>query len=289
MITKVRKRDGRLVDYDIGKVENAIAKAMISLGDVEIKDCKKMAKITELNLMEQFEDKIPSVEDIQDIVERVLMTNGYENVAKAYILYRRDHEKVRNIQNTMMDYKQTVDKYLNFADWRVKENSTVTYSVGGLILSNSGAITANYWLSEVYDKEIEQAHKNADIHIHDLSMLTGYCAGWSLKQLIMEGLGGVPGKITSKPAGHLSTLCNQMVNFLGIMQNEWAGAQAFSSFDTYLAPFVKIDNLSYKEVKQCIQSFIYKHFDLSSLVYEFPVAQWVKDPALLLQWLGWLL
>ena len=257
MITKVRKRDGRLVDYDIGKVENAIAKAMISLGDGEIKACKKMAKITELNLMEQFEDKIPSVEDIQDIVEKVLMTNGYENVAKAYILYRRDHEKVRNIQNTMMDYKQTVDKYLNLADWRVKENSTVTYSVGGLILSNSGAITANYWLSEVYDKEIEQAHKNADIHIHDLSMLTGYCAGWSLKQLIMEGLGGVPGKITSKPASHLSTLCNQMVNFLGIMQNEWAGAQAFSSFDTYLAPFVKIDNLSYKEVKQCIQSFIY--------------------------------
>ena len=257
MITKVRKRDGRLVDYDISKIENAIAKAMISLGDGEIKDCKKMAKITELNLMEQFEEKIPTVEDVQDIVEKVLMTNGYENVAKAYILYRKDHEKVRHIQETVMDYKQTVDKYLNLADWRVKENSTVTYSVGGLILSNSGAITANYWLSEVYDKEIEQAHKNADIHIHDLSMLTGYCAGWSLKQLILEGLGGVPGKITSKPASHLSTLCNQMVNFLGIMQNEWAGAQAFSSFDTYLAPFVKIDNLSYKEVKQCIQSFIY--------------------------------
>ena len=138
-----------------------------------------------------------------------------------------------------------------------KENSTVTYSVGGLILSNSGAITANYWLSDVYDKEIEQAHKNADIHIHDLSMLTGYCAGWSLKQLIKEGLGGVVGKITSSPASHLSTLCNQMVNFLGIMQNEWAGAQAFSSFDTYLAPFVKKDNLDYKQVKQCIQSFVY--------------------------------
>lgn len=257
MITKIRKRDGRLADYEISKIENAIAKAMISLGDGEIKDCKKMARITELNLMEKFEDKIPSVEDVQDEVEHVLMTNGYENVAKAYILYRRDHEKVRNIQNTVMDYKQTVDKYLNLADWRVKENSTVTYSVGGLILSNSGAITANYWLSEVYDKEIEQAHKNADIHIHDLSMLTGYCAGWSLKQLIIEGLGGVPGKITSTPASHLSTLCNQMVNFLGIMQNEWAGAQAFSSFDTYLAPFVKVDNLSYKEVKQCIQSFVY--------------------------------
>lgn len=257
MITKIRKRDGRLADYDITKIENAIAKAMMSIGDGEIKDCKKMARITELYLNEKFPDKIPSVEDVQDIVENVLMKNGYEDVAKAYIIYRRDHEKIRNINNTFLDYKATVDKYLKLADWRVKENSTVTYSVGGLILSNSGAITANYWLSDVYDKEIEQAHKNADIHIHDLSMLTGYCAGWSLKQLIKEGLGGVPGKITSSPARHLSTLCNQMVNFLGIMQNEWAGAQAFSSFDTYLAPFVKIDNLTYKQVKQGLQSFIY--------------------------------
>ena len=257
MITKIRKRDGRLVDYDITKIENAIAKAMMSLGDGQIKDCKKMAKITELYLLEKFEDKIPTVEDIQDIVEQVLMKNGYEDVAKAYIIYRRDHEKIRKINDTFLDYKETVDKYLKLNDWRVKENSTVTYSVGGLILSNSGAITANYWLSDVYDKEIANAHKNADIHIHDLSMLTGYCAGWSLKQLIQEGLGGVPGKITSSPAAHLSTLCNQMVNFLGIMQNEWAGAQAFSSFDTYLAPFVKKDNLTYKEVKQCIQSFVY--------------------------------
>ena len=257
MITKIRKRDGRLADYDISKIENAIAKAMMAIGDGEIKDCKKMAKITELYLLEKFENEIPTVENIQDIVESVLMKNGYEDVAKAYILYRRDHEKIRNINDTFLDYKETVDKYLKLADWRVKENSTVTYSVGGLILSNSGAITANYWLSDVYDKEIGDAHKNADIHIHDLSMLTGYCAGWSLKQLIKEGLGGVPGKITSAPASHLSTLCNQMVNFLGIMQNEWAGAQAFSSFDTYLAPFVKKDNLSYKEVKQCIQSFIY--------------------------------
>ena len=257
MIKSIRKRDGRIVDYDISKIENAIAKAMLSLGYGEIKDCKKMAKIAELYLIEKFVDKIPSVEDIQDTVESVLMKNGYEDVAKAYIIYRRDHEKMRNIGATLMDYKETVDKYLKLADWRVKENSTVTYSVGGLILSNSGAISANYWLNDVYDKEIGQAHKNADIHIHDLSMLTGYCAGWSLKQLIQEGLGGVPGKITSSPASHLSTLCNQMVNFLGIMQNEWAGAQAFSSFDTYLAPFVKVDNLSYKEVKQCIQSFVY--------------------------------
>ena len=257
MITKIRKRDGRLVDYDITKIENAIAKAMMAIGDGQISDCKKMAKITELYIMEKFPEAVPTVEDIQDVVETVLMKNGYEDVAKAYIIYRRDHEKIRNINNTFLDYKETVDKYLKLNDWRVKENSTVTYSVGGLILSNSGAITANYWLSDVYDKEIAQAHKNADIHIHDLSMLTGYCAGWSLKQLIKEGLGGVPGKITSSPASHLSTLCNQMVNFLGIMQNEWAGAQAFSSFDTYLAPFVKKDNLSYKEVKQCIQSFIY--------------------------------
>ena len=257
MIKTIRKRDGRVVEYDISKIENAITKAMLSLGYGDIKDVKKMARIAELYLDEKFVDAIPGVEDIQDVVETVLMKNGYEDVAKAYIIYRRDHEKIRNIQNTLLDYKETVDKYLKLSDWRVKENSTVTYSIGGLILSNSGAITANYWLNDVYDKEIGNAHKNADIHIHDLSMLSGYCAGWSLKQLIQEGLGGVPGKITSSPASHLSTLCNQMVNFLGIMQNEWAGAQAFSSFDTYLAPFVKIDNLTYKEVKQCIQSFVY--------------------------------
>lgn len=254
---KIIKRDGRVVDFDLNKIESAIVKAMMSLGEGDVRDAKKLAKLTELELTERFEEKLPSVEDIQDIVEKVLMRNGFENVAKCYILYRKQHEKMRDVSNTLMDYKNTIDKYLKLSDWRVKENSTVTYSVGGLILSNSGAMTANYWLNEVYDKEIGQAHKNCDIHIHDLSMLTGYCAGWSLKQLIKEGLGGVPGKISSKPAAHLSTLCNQMVNFLGIMQNEWAGAQAFSSFDTYLAPFVKKDNLSYKEVKQCIQSFVY--------------------------------
>ena len=197
------------------------------------------------------------VEDIQDSVEKVLGQAGYEEAAKAYILYRKQREKMRTMKSTILDYKDVVNSYVKVEDWRVKENSTVTYSVGGLILSNSGAVTANYWLSEIYDDEIAQAHRNADIHIHDLSMLTGYCAGWSLKQLITEGLGGIVGKITSAPAAHLSVLCNQMVNFLGIMQNEWAGAQAFSSFDTYLAPFVKVDNLSYKEVKKCIEAFIY--------------------------------
>src|SRR5690554_2716328 len=180
-----------------------------------------------------------------------------QEVAKKYILYRRDRARMRQTKETVFNYKKTVEDYLNINDWRVKENSTVNYSLGGLILNNSGAITANYWLSEVYDEEIAEAHRTAAIHIHDLSMLSAYCAGWDLEQVIREGVGGVEGKITSKPAKHLSTLCNQMVNFLGIMQNEWAGAQAFSSFDTYLAPFVKVDNLTYREVKQCIQSFVY--------------------------------
>ena len=254
----VKKRDGKIVDFDIKKIENAIAAAFDGL---EKKYTKDIIEILALRVTAAFSDKVVndiiSVEDIQDSVEITLIQASYVDVAKAYILYRKQHEKMRNIKSTILDYKDQVNNYLKVNDWRVKENSTVTYSVGGLILSNSGAITANYWLSEIYDSEIEQAHRNADIHIHDLSMLTGYCAGWSLKQLIQEGLGGVPGKITSSPAAHLSTLCNQMTNFLGIMQNEWAGAQAFSSFDTYLAPFVKVDNLSYKEVKQCIQSFIY--------------------------------
>ncbi len=254
----VLKRDGKIVDFDIAKIRDAVRLAFEAC-EKDFND--SVIDFIALRVTAEFEPKIKdshiAVEDIQDSVESVLAQAGYSDVAKAYILYRRQREKLRNMKSTVLDYKAVVDNYVKINDWRVKENSTVTYSVGGLILSNSGAITANYWLSEVYDDEIGNAHRNADIHIHDLSMLTGYCAGWSLKQLIQEGLGGVPGKITSAPAAHLSTLCNQMVNFLGIMQNEWAGAQAFSSFDTYLAPFVKVDNLSYKEVKQCIQSFIY--------------------------------
>ena len=254
----VLKRDGRIISFDIRKIANAIKLAF----DAQERNYNQdIIDFLALKVTADFEKKIVdhniSVEDIQDSVESVLIQAGYDDVAKAYILYRRQHEKLRNMASTVLDYKEIVDNYVKIADWRVKENSTVTYSVGGLILSNSGAITANYWLSEVYDDEIANAHRNADIHIHDLSMLTGYCAGWSLKQLIQEGLGGVVGKITSAPAKHLATLCNQMVNFLGIMQNEWAGAQAFSSFDTYLAPFVKVDNLSYESVKKCIESFVY--------------------------------
>ena len=255
---QVVKRDGKVTDFQLSKISVAITKAFEATHtDYNADIIDLLALRVTADYQEKIHDGKVAVEDIQDSVESVLGKAGYDDVAKAYILYRRQREKIRNLNTTMLDYKDLVDNYLQINDWRVKENSTVTYSVGGLILSNSGAITANYWLSEIYDDEIASAHKNGDIHIHDLSMLTGYCAGWSLKQLIQEGLGGIPGKITSSPASHLSTLCNQMVNFLGIMQNEWAGAQAFSSFDTYLAPFVKVDNLTQREVKQCIQSFVY--------------------------------
>ncbi len=254
----VEKRDGEIVDFNIQKIKDAIEKAFVACSrETHPSIIDELSFKVTSNFGSKIKNGVVTVEDIQDSVEEVLIKCDYSDVAKAYILYRKKHEQIRNTKETLINYKTVVDNYLNINDWRVKENSTVTYSVGGLILSNSGAVTANYWLSEVYDEEIGNAHREANIHIHDLSMLTGYCAGWSLKQLIEEGLGGVPGKITSSPAKHLSTLCNQMVNFLGIMQNEWAGAQAFSSFDTYLAPFVKVDNLSYEDVKQCIQSFVY--------------------------------
>ena len=254
---RVVKRDGRIVDFEISKIANAMKKAFDATEtNYNQSVIDFLAVMVTADFQPKITDELIHIEDIQDSVESVLSRGGYENVAKAYILYRKQHENLRAVSDTVLDYKKTVDNYLKINDWRVKENSTVTYSVGGLILSNSGAITANYWLSEVYDEEIANAHRNGDLHLHDLSMLTGYCAGWSLKQLIQQGL-GIPGKINSTPASHLSTLCNQMVNFLGIMQNEWAGAQAFSSFDTYLAPFVRVDKLNQKEVKQCIQSFIF--------------------------------
>ena len=255
---RVAKRDNSIVDFNLDKIKGAISQAFDATNKVyDDQIIELIALRSTANFNSKIKDGVIHVEDIQDGVEIALIQSGYVDVAKAYITYRKQHENIRQMAATELDFKKTVDNYLNINDWRVKENSTVTYSVGGLILSNSGAITANYWLSQVYDQEIADAHRNADFHIHDLSMLTGYCAGWSLKQLLLEGLGGVTGKITSSPAAHLSTLCNQMVNFLGIMQTEWAGAQAFSSFDTYLAPFVKIDNLTYKQVKQCLQSFIF--------------------------------
>lgn len=260
-MNNVIRRDGTAVAFDPTKIENAVAKAFMATDELDARDISSVSRAICLIVTTTLNGRkldAATVEEIQDEVESALMNCGYAKTAKAYILYRRQHANVRETKDTLLDYKKLIDGYIGTEkDWRVKENSTVTLSVGGLILSNSGAVTANYWLSEVYDEDVAEAHRNCFMHIHDLSMLTGYCAGWSLKQLIQEGLGGVPDRITSAPAKHLTTLCNQMVNFLGIMQNEWAGAQAFSSFDTYLAPFVKIDNLSYKDVKQSIQSFIY--------------------------------
>lgn len=258
MINTVVKRNGSKVDFELSRIENAISRAFEATGK---ETNRQIVGLLALRAAADFGSKVKDgeigVEAIQDSVETTLALCGYSDVAKNYILYRKQHENVRNAEQNMIDYKKTVDGYLKADDWRVKENSTVNYSIGGLILSNSGAITANYWLSQIYDEEIGAAHRNADLHLHDLSMLSGYCAGWSLKQLIKEGLGGVEGKISSRPARHLNTLCNQMVNFIGIMQNEWAGAQAFSSFDTYLSAFVKAENLSYREVKQCVSSFVF--------------------------------
>ena len=225
---QVVKRDGEVAEFSLNKITEAIKKAFRATS----KDYNnEILELLSLRVTADFQNKMKdgriSVEEIQDSVEHVLEQTGYTDVAKAYILYRKQREKIRNMNSTILDYKDVVNSYVKVEDWRVKENSTVTYSVGGLILSNSGAVTANYWLSEIYDQEIAEAHRNADIHIHDLSMLTGYCAGWSLKQLLMEGLGGITGKITSSPAKHLSVLCNQMVNFLGIMQNEWAEPRHF--------------------------------------------------------------
>ena len=254
----VAKRDGETVEFQLDKITMAIKKAFKATGKSYTAD---IIELLSLRVTSEFQEKIKdsriSVEDIQDSVEKVLEESGYTDVAKAYILYRKQREKIRNLDKTILDYKDVVDNYVKVEDWRVKENSTITYSVGGLILNNSGAVTANYWLTEVYDREISDAHVNGDIHIHDLSMLTSYSCGWSLRKLLLDGLGGITGKITASPARHLATLCNQMVNFLGIMQNEWAASQSFSSFDTYLAPFVKADNLSYDKVKKCMEAFVF--------------------------------
>ncbi|OQC10639.1 MAG: Anaerobic ribonucleoside-triphosphate reductase [Tenericutes bacterium ADurb.Bin087] len=252
MVTHIRKRDGRLQKFNAGKIASAINAAYGNTNDVQA--LLYAAEITS-NLNANYDGTI-DIEVVQDEVEKFLMKKD-PDTAKKYILYRKDRERIRNAKSTVFNYKKLVEDYLHIADWRVKENSTVNYSLGGLILSNSGAVTANYWLSEVYDEEVANAHRSAAIHIHDLSMLSAYCAGWDIEKIIREGVGGVEGKISSKPAKHLFTLANQLVNFLGIMQNEWAGAQAFSSFDTYLAPFVKVDNLAYEEVKQAIQSFVF--------------------------------
>ncbi len=261
-IRQVVKRNGKLEKYNPEKIRSAISKAIEAVeGRANPDKAQAITDKVEENLRALLAGRrahsIPAIEEIQDVVESALIESNEVEVAKAYIIYRAKHEAVRDAKKLMLDINETMDGYLGQSDWRVHENANVNFSLGGLILHNSGTITANYWLKNIYTPEIADAHKTAAFHIHDLSMFSGYCAGWSLRQLIQEGLGGVPDKITSKPASHLSTLVNQIVNFLGVMQNEWAGAQAFSSFDTYLAPFVKADNLDYLQVRQCIQSYVY--------------------------------
>jgi anaerobic ribonucleoside-triphosphate reductase len=258
MFSTIRKRDGTLVPYDNFKIANAIFKAAEAVGGKDFGLALGLAKEIEETMAARFHsNSIPAVEEIQDAVEKILIERGHARVAKAYILYREQHRRIRSTKDLLLDIVNTMDGYLKQEDWRVHENSNVNYSLGGLILHNSGAITANYWLENIYNHDIAEAHKNGDIHLHDLAMFSGYCAGWSLRQLISEGLGGVTNKISSRPPKHLSTLVQQMVNFLGVLQNEWAGAQAFSSFDTFLAPYVRVDNLSYADVKQQIQAFVF--------------------------------
>jgi ribonucleoside-triphosphate reductase len=256
MLSMIRKRDGKYVPYDKSKIEKAIKKAIQAVGE-KFENTSILTEEVENTLISSIKQDDQTVEKIQDIVEQVLIKNNLTSVAKAYIIYRSEHEKIRDTKKMLLDISTTMDGYLSQEDWRVNENANVNYSLGGLILHNSGAITANYWLNHIYSADVGEAHKSGDMHIHDLCMFSGYCAGWSLRDLLIEGLGGVSGKITSRPAKHLSTIVNQMVNFLGILQNEWAGAMAFSSFDTYLAPFIKTGKLSYHDVKQHIQSFIY--------------------------------
>ena len=266
MIKNVVKRSGDVERYDRNRITEAVAKAFTAVNKTAERAFfeKKAETLTaaieqkiEVMMAERHPNSIPAIEEIQDLVEDALIESQETAVAKAYILYRARHEAMRDAKRLMLDIDGTMDGYLKQVDWRVNENANVNYSLGGLILHNSGSITANYWLKNIYTPEIADAHRNADFHIHDLSMFSGYCAGWSFRQLIKEGLGGVPDKITSKPAKHLSTLMQQAVNFLGCLQNEWAGAQAFSSFDTFVAPFVKADKMTDKEVKQCLQSFVF--------------------------------
>ncbi len=261
IIKHIIKRDGQLEIYNREKLFNAIMSAAKAVDNPDPNLVNHITDLTELKIKylmtTRHPNSAPAIEEVQDLVEEVLIEEKLVKMAKAYIIYRAKHKTIRDSKELVLDINETMEGYLAQTDWRVNENANVNYSLGGLILHNSGTITANYWLKNIYSQEVADAHINADFHIHDLSMFSGYCAGWSLRQLIEEGLGGVHGKISSKPSKHLYTLIFQIVNFLGIMQNEWAGAQAFSSFDTYIAPFVNSDNLSYNEVKQAVQSFVF--------------------------------
>ena len=257
MITSIIKRDGSIEPFNPEKIVIAISKAGSATGEFDTQVSKELVQSMVLPRINAKKGRAVSVEDVQDIVENVLFDTAFEKTYKAYAIYRNEHTKARERQKVAVDVESSVNEYINQDDWRVRANANQGYSLGGMILNVSGKVTANYWLNSVYPKEIGLAHRNGDFHIHDLDMLSGYCCGHSLRALLNEGFNGVPNKVSSNPPKHLSSALSQAVNFLGTLQNEWAGAQAFSSFDTYLAPFVRVDNLSYDEVKQNVQEFIY--------------------------------
>ena len=256
-IDSVTKRDGTLAPFDSNKIYNAIKKAGESTGEFGESESWLLTSQVLKVLKHKFSESLPTIEHIQDIVEQVLISANYFATAKAYILYRDQRNRARTDRKVMVDVESSINEYLEKLDWRVNANANQGYSNGGLILNVSGKVTANYWLSHVYPAEVGEAHRNGDIHIHDLDMLAAYCAGWSLKNLLHEGFNGVPGKTEAGPAKHLSAAVGQMVNFMGTLQNEWAGAQAFSSVDTYLAPYIRADHLTYEQVEQSIQELIY--------------------------------
>lgn len=255
--TEVRKRDGSRVPFDAGKIRNAVAKAGKATGEFDQFEAELLTAQAIKVLCHSHRSGIPGIEQIQDIVEHVLIASNHLKTARSYIVYREQHTKLREDRRTVIDVFSSVNEYLDRIDWRINANANQGYSLGGLILNVSGKVIANYWLNHVYSPEIGAAHRDADFHIHDLDMLSGYCAGWSLRRLLEEGFNGVPGKVEASPPKHLSSAVGQMVNFLGTLQNEWAGAQSFSSFDTYLAPFVRIDRLRYDEVLQQVQEFVF--------------------------------
>ena len=257
MITSIIKRDGSIEPFNPEKIVIAISKAASATGEFDTQVSKELVRSMVLPRINAKKGRAVSVEDVQDIVENVLFDTAFEKSYKAYTLYREDRRKSRETKKALIDVEKSMNEYLRQDDWRVKANANQGYSLGGMILNISGKITANYWLNNVYPEEVGVAHRNGDYHIHDLDMLSGYCAGWSLRSLLNEGFNGVANKVESNPPKHVSSALLQMVNFLGSLQNEWAGAQAFSSFDTYLAPFVRVDKLSYEELKQRIQEFIY--------------------------------
>ncbi len=254
---QVLKRDGRTLPFDVAKIRKAIVAAGAASGEFDAGEAARLTATVGKVIAHRFHGETPTIEAIQDIVEQVLVAADWFATARAYIVYREQRAKLRTDRRAVVDAIGSINEYLSQSDWRVRANANQGYSLGGLILNVSGKVIANYWLNHVYPPEVGEAHKQGDIHIHDLDMLAGYCAGWSLRTLLQEGLNGVPGKVESAPPKHLGSAVGQIVNFFGTLQNEWAGAQAFSSFDTYLAPFVRKDRLGYEEVRQCMQELVY--------------------------------